>query len=185
MLSFIKIILSLEFWKSFLFPPITPLTRIPSLIRGGVPRHQALLRKLRQGKAPGLNKGRWKRWEWGVVRVWRGLPRPPPGGTQVPELPEERLEDSAVARSGRTESPGGAGGGRGVGGKDWAAPSRSLAYLQSLHLHSLLGYQATQVVAAARRGARALHPRQWTQPRLAGRSARPADWWLGPAAARS
>lgn len=121
----------------------------------------------------------------GVVGVWRGLPRPPPGGTQVPELPEERLEDSAVARSGRTESPGGAGGGRGVGGKDWAAPSPSLAYPQSLHLHSLLGYQATQVVAAARRGARALHPRQWTQPRLAGRSARPADWWLGPAAARN
>lgn len=112
-------------------------------------------------------------------------PHPSPRGAQVPELPEEKLEDSAAARSGRSRSLGGAGGGRGVGGEGWAAPSPSLAYPHSLHLHSLLGYQPTQVVAAARRRAQALHPSGWTQPRPARRSARPADWWLCPAAAQS
>lgn len=112
-------------------------------------------------------------------------PHPSPRSAQVPELPEEKLEDSAAARSGLSRSPGGAGGGRGVEGEGWAAPSPRLAYPHSLHLHSLLGYQPTQVVAAARRRAQALYPHQWTQPRPVGRSARPADWWLCPAAARS
>lgn len=111
-------------------------------------------------------------------------PHPSPRGAQVPELPEEKLEDSAASRSGRSSSPGGAGGGRGVG-EGWAAPSPCLANPHSLHLYSLLGYQPTQVVAAARRRAQALYPHQWTQPRPVGRSARPADWWLRPAAARS
>lgn len=128
MLSFIKIILSLEFWKSFLFPLIAPHPH-PKPYPGRGPKAPSLTRKAAAGQSSWPEQRALEAVGMRVVGVWRGLPPPsPPRGTQVPELPEERMEDSAAARSGRTESPGGAGGGRGVGGKGWAAPSRSLAY---------------------------------------------------------
>lgn len=180
MLSFIKIILSLEFWKSFLFPLNAPHPH-PKPFPGRGPKVPSLTRKAAAGQSSWPEQRAVEAVGKRVVGVWRGLPRPPhyppPRGTQVPELPEERMEDSATVRSGRSESPGGAGGGRGgVGGKGWAAPSPSLAYppIPPSPLPARLpGHPGG---GGSSGGARALHPRQWTQPRSSGRSARPADW---------